>query len=273
MRASERQVALLTSGQILDALTATSVLCLPIGSHEQHGPHLPLATDTMIAQGFTDRLIASYGDSHDLWSLPAIPYGLSPEHAWAPGSITLPPKLLLDLLDATCSEYARATPARCLMIVNGHGGNRGLLDIAVHELTRRHHMNVCVIHPSSLSTVGSTGETPEIHAGSRETSIMLALFPHHVRLDLIPSDGAGSPGQDTAIARLVLARGTSWPWNSNDPALGRSGVIGNHPHQASAQLGEQVLSDALDRCPDIIDSLLQGRGATESSRPRRFAHP
>jgi len=117
----DRHFGRLTTDKITEALTSASVLCLPIGSYEQHGPHLPLHTDTVIAEQFTTRLVHQYGDSHDLWMLPTIPYGLSPEHDWAPGTITLPVRVLTELIDATCGEYVRSTPARNLLIVNGHG--------------------------------------------------------------------------------------------------------------------------------------------------------
>jgi len=157
----------LTAPGINEVLHDRSVLCLPIGSYEQHGPHLPLQTDTIIAEGFTERLVRRYGDQYDLWELPAIPYGLSPEHAWSAGTISLPISVLTSLIDAICAEYVRATPARNLAIVNGHGGNRGILEAVIYELRQRHRVNVCVVHPSSLSTVRADSALPEIHAGMR----------------------------------------------------------------------------------------------------------
>jgi creatinine amidohydrolase/Fe(II)-dependent formamide hydrolase-like protein len=96
-------------------LGAHSILCLPIGSYEQHGPHLPLQTDTVIAECFADRLVARYGDEFDLWALPVIPYGLSLEHAWSAGTISLTTRLLVRLLDAVVhldripADYAEDT--------------------------------------------------------------------------------------------------------------------------------------------------------------------
>lgn len=259
MTAPGRQIGRLATDEISRRLTASSVLCLPIGSYEQHGPHLPLYTDTVIAEQFTARLVGDYGDSHDLWALPAIPYGLSPEHAWAPGTITLPLSVVTGLVDAVCAEYVRATAARNLLIVNGHGGNRGVLEAVVYELRQRHRVNVCVLHPSSLATVRADSELPEVHAGLRETSVMLALSPQDVRLDRLPDHFATDPAQIGDIRRLVLDRGTTWPWDSADPSMSQLGIIGGDPRRASAALGEQIIRSALDRCPDIIARLVKAQ--------------
>jgi creatinine amidohydrolase len=147
------------------------------------------------------------------------PYGLSPEHAWSPGTITLPIRVLADVVDAICGEYVRATPARNLLIVNGHGGNRGILEAVVYELRQRHQVSVCVVHPSSLASVRADSELPEIHAGLRETSIMLALAPDDVHLDRLPDSYEPDPAHAPGIRGLVLDRGVTWPWKSDDRSM------------------------------------------------------
>ena len=76
-RHSKRLIEGLTSPEILQSVSKTSILCMPIGSIEQHGPHLPLNTDTILAQAFTDRIIARWITTFDLWQLPALSLGLS----------------------------------------------------------------------------------------------------------------------------------------------------------------------------------------------------
>src|SRR3974390_3392321 len=76
-----RSLGELTFPEIRRRLKETSVLCLPIGAIEQHGPHLPLNTDA----GIADR----WGDEFDLWLLPTVPISLSREHDWAPGTLSL----------------------------------------------------------------------------------------------------------------------------------------------------------------------------------------
>ncbi len=88
-RAASRTVGDLASSEVATALRSSAVLCLPMGSMEQHGPHLPLNTDTVIAEAMTRRIVARWGNELDLWQLPAVPVGLSREHDWAPGTLSL----------------------------------------------------------------------------------------------------------------------------------------------------------------------------------------
>ena len=84
-----RSIGELTYPDISKRLRASSILCLPIGSIEQHGPHLPLNTDVVLAEEFTRRIIARWGDTYDLWQLPTQAVSLAREHEWAPGTLSL----------------------------------------------------------------------------------------------------------------------------------------------------------------------------------------
>ncbi|GGJ90503.1 hypothetical protein GCM10010123_20410 [Pilimelia anulata] len=178
-----RQLGHLSSPQVRDQITASSVLCLPVGSTEQHGRHLPVDTDTVIAAGFTNQLAQTHGEELDLWVLPALPFGLALEHAWAPGAISLRTNLYAELVLQLVGEYVRATGARRLVIVNGHGGNRGVLEPLLRELAHDQHIEGIVVHPLSLTATRPRTDRPEVHAGIVETSLMLALAPALVRLD------------------------------------------------------------------------------------------
>src|SRR6185312_9750169 len=83
---ASRSIGELTFQDVSRQLRPTSILCLPLGSMEQHGPHLPLNTDTVIAEGITTRIVARWGERYDLWQLPALGLGLSREHEWAAGT-------------------------------------------------------------------------------------------------------------------------------------------------------------------------------------------
>ena len=146
-----RALGALTSADIRKRLSKSSVLCLPLGAIEQHGPHLPLNTDLVIAENVARLMAERLGDEFDLWTLPAIPVGLSREHAWAPGTLTLNVQSFAAMLRDLVADLARSLPARNLVIVNGHGGNRGILDALIYEMQAEFGFNVCVIHPLVLS--------------------------------------------------------------------------------------------------------------------------
>lgn len=245
----------LTAPEITARMNEESILCLPIGSCEQHGPHLPLHTDSVIAKQFTARLVDRCGDRHDLWTLPTIPFGLSLEHAWSPGTISLRVDELAALIDRVVGEHVRATPARRLLIINGHGGNRGFLEAITYELQAKHQVRICAVHPSSLSTVPVTSSLPEIHAGMRETSVMLALDPTNVHLDRLPEDFTADDTKRAEIKRLILDRGTTWPWLSSDARIATLGIAGGDPRLASTELGESILASALVACDTVLEQL------------------
>src|SRR5215510_3926575 len=114
---SNRVIGELTSPEIAIRVRDSSILCLPLGSIEQHGPHLPLDTDVVVAEGVTRRVVARWGDSFDLWQLPTVPVGLSREHDWAPGTLSLPLVSFVTLLRDLARDIVRALPARNLAII------------------------------------------------------------------------------------------------------------------------------------------------------------
>ena len=259
-RSDVRYLGSLTSVEVERKVSADSVLCLPIGSYEQHGPHLPLHTDVILAERFSQKLVARWGEEFDLWLLPAIPYGLSLEHAWAPGGVSLSLTLLSQYVLGMLSAVARAIPARHLLIVNGHGGNRGVLEGLVYEIRRDCGFNVCVTHPGGLSRIKTESPLPEVHGGRRETSVMLALAPEEVHLDRLAAASYQPPsGAKEAIDALVLARGTTWPWDSDDSSIASMGVVGD-ARGASASLGGQIVESVINEFGNVLRRLRE-RGA------------
>jgi creatinine amidohydrolase len=249
-----------TSPQIGRELTGNAVLCLPVGSTEQHGPHLPLATDTIIAEQFAAALADHVSGQHDLWLLPAMPFGLSAEHAWAPGTISLDTGTFTVLIRQLVGEYLRATSARRLVVVNGHGGNRGILEALQYELSANHQLASCVIHPLSLATAKPSSGPPDIHAGIGETSLMLHLAPGLVNMDALAGHGGDAQRQAEAVNRLIRDRGVTWPWSSCDPDIAEAGIIGD-PTDASARLGRAIFVSALEAAARAVTRLAGVPGA------------
>jgi creatinine amidohydrolase len=261
----------LTYPEVRAYLRETSILCLPMGAMEQHGSHLPLNTDAVIAEELARRIIARWGEEFDLWLLPTIFIGLSREHDWAPGTLSLSIGNFVALAEELAREIARSLPARNLLIVNGHGGNRGVLDTLMRELHAELRLNACAIHPFDLSQAASSSGVIDVHGGKHETSVMLALAPHLVRRDLIAS--AGKAPDPVHVAGMIFDRGVSFPWRTDDDRLARRGVIGD-PKGASAKLGQAIVESVIEQTRAVLARLLQNRpgvcSGQESQRgPRR----
>jgi creatinine amidohydrolase/Fe(II)-dependent formamide hydrolase-like protein len=250
-----RSIGELTSPDISRYLKETSILCLPLGAIEQHGRHLPLNTDLIVAEGLAKRIVTRAGEAFDLWQLPALPLGLSREHDWAPGTLSLSVRTFASVLREYAREVVRSLPARNLAIVNCHGGNRGVLENLLHELRGDFGLNACAIHPFDLAKV-DTGPGFDVHGGKSETSVMLALAPDQVRREMMrhPED----PPDQKNIQELIFDRGTTWPWRTDDPRLARDGIIGDAA-EASAELGETIIESVVRGSGAIFQRLLENQ--------------
>ena len=248
-----RDYTKLTRDEVAALLSPGSILCLPVGSTEQHGPHLPVGTDSVLADKFTDRLIATYRDRYDIWRLPCLEFGLSREHTGGAGTVSLDVVSYASAVRALVVALAEGQPARNLVLVNGHGGNRGVLETLILEFRREHALAAVVLHPTALSTVKSGSRLPEVHAGKSETSVMLELAPELVSLSRLPVPQQA--GDQPAVRKRILDRGVSWPWNSGDPGLNNDGVIGDAA-AASAELGREIVGSALANAGTVLHELV-----------------
>lgn len=252
-----RSVGELTFPDISKRLNARSILCLPIGSIEQHGPHLPLNTDVVLAEEFTRRIIARWGETYDLWQLPTLAVSLAREHQWAPGTLSLSIETMKSLLCELGREITRSLPVRNLAVINGHGGNRGILEALAQDLRADFGLNVCVLHPAAWAEVDPTTAVPEIHAGKNETSMMLAIAPHLVRREHIAQVNTSSTGD--AVRTTILDQAVTWPWTTRDQQIADMGVIGN-PKAASAEFGEHLLNQVVEKAGSVLKQLLDRQG-------------
>jgi creatinine amidohydrolase len=235
-----RNLVELSGDAVRSTLTADSVVILPTGSIEHHGPHLPLNTDALLAESLAVAAVEQgVAEGLDLWLLPTLTYTKSDEHHWAPGTMWLNHDTLMSTL-VDLGRSVAATPARKLVFMNGHGGNSALLQVAVRELRRRFGL-VTFAMPAGVQRSGTgapdgSGGADElgfgIHAGHGETSMVL-----HVRPDLVDMSLAerNVPEHLAGLEYIGFnARPVSFGWLSND--FGPSGVIGD-PTQATAEAG------------------------------------
>jgi creatinine amidohydrolase len=252
-----RLIGELTFLDIAKHLSTSSILCLPVGSIEQHGPHLPLNTDVMLAEEFTRRIIARWVASYDLWQLPTLSVGFAREHEWAPGTLSLSIEGMAAILRDIGREIVRSLPTRNLVIVNGHGGNRGILDAIAQDLRADFGLNLCILHPAAWADLdAANAESPEIHGGKNETSMMLAIAPHLVRSDQIAQ--LKNPPAGEAIRQVILDPAVSWPWTTDDKRIADLGVIGD-AQAASAEFGQRILDQAADKAGAVLKQLLNSQ--------------
>jgi mycofactocin system creatininase family protein len=202
-------------------------LAVPVGSTEQHGPHLPLDTDTRIATAVAGAVATSLADDPGLaWLVaPAIAYGASGEHQSFAGTISIGTDALTTLL----VEYGRSATcwAQRLLFVNGHGGNIAALGRAVRRLRAEGR------DAGWCPCVASGGDA---HAGHTETSILLHISPAEVRTE---RSRAGNAAPLSELLPSMRRGGVA--------AVSKIGVLGD-PTTATAADGERVLAEMTDDC-------------------------
>ena len=213
-----------------------STVVLPLGAHEQHGPHLPLGTDAFFVERVLEGVLARLAPDLPIWRLPLQSFGFSPEHEGFPGTVSLPAPVLLGLLDAVGAAVAGAGFAR-LLLFNGHGGQIALLQVAARQIHAR-WPRLAVLPCFLWSGPGQVLEDipePErsggLHAGRAETSLMLALSPGRVG----PLPVAESP--PAAPAGFSLEGAVPCAWTTRE--LSASGVVGD-PTGAGVAEGERI---------------------------------
>jgi creatinine amidohydrolase len=213
-----------------------TIALLPVAAIEQHGPHLPVGTDTMIAEGLLARLRRACPDDLDLRILPVQAVGKSNEHLWARGTLTLTAETALRAWTEIGLSVARAG-VRKLVIVTSHGGNVDLISILARELRVQAGMLAVKCgwgHDGLPPGMYPAAETAfGIHGGDMETSVMLALRP-----DLVDM-AAARDFRSTAEGAIVPPTGpASYGWIASD--LNPAGVVGNAAI-ATAAKGEATL--------------------------------
>ncbi|MER6463674.1 creatininase family protein [Streptomyces sp. NPDC001228] len=222
---------------------STQVAVLPVGSYEQHGPFLPLATDTLVACAVAREI----ADAFPVHLLPPVTVSCSHEHAAWPGTVSIS-SVTLHAVVRDIAESLRRSGVDALVVVNGHGGNYVLGNV-VQEASARGERTA--LYPAAedwetaLSRAGvETSALTDMHAGEVETSILLHAHPELVR-----------PGHESADftaddRRHLLTLGMS--------AYTESGVIGR-PSLGSAEKGKELLASLADSFGAVFELLTSAR--------------
>jgi creatinine amidohydrolase len=216
---SSSWLADLTSPEVAELAHAGAVLAVPLGSTEQHGPHLPLSTDSDVAVELC-RSVAAARD--DVVIAPPLFYGSSGEHAGFPGTLSIG-QAALELVVIELVRSATETFQRVLLVC-AHGGNAAAVTRAVTQL-RAEARDVLLVMPRWDG---------DAHAGRWETSLQLLLSPERVRMDRA---AAGATRPLAALMSALLAGGVR--------AVAPNGVLGD-PTGANIEFGRRLLGELED---------------------------
>ena len=222
------------------------IAVLPLGAHEQHGPHLPFETDTLIVEGIVARLAERLPADLPVTFLPVEPVGYSIEHMDVHGSKTLGYAEAVERWLAIAEDLHRKGIRKFVML-NAHGGNSPLMTIVATEARVRFNMLAVATSWTRFGlpegVIAPEEKAIGIHGGEIETSVMLALHPD--RVDMTKAADFPSRQSDfaTRFTHLRAYGPHAFGWKMAD--LNRQGVTGNAA-AATADKGEKLIGHAVE---------------------------
>ena len=237
-----RYFAYLTWQQI-QAMTnkENTVIIQPIGAIEQHGHHLPLVVDAAISEGVLGKALSLLDENIPAFALPTLYYGKSNEHDGFPGTISLSAQTLLSLLDEMATSVYQAG-FRKLILMNSHGGQPQIMEIVARDLHQKFpDMAVFPFFTWRVPNITNellTAKEQElgIHGGDAETSLMLALLPEQVNMNLAIKE---YPRNLAPNSLLSMEGKLPFAWLTRD--LSTSGVMGDAT-VATKEKGDRILN-------------------------------
>jgi creatinine amidohydrolase len=229
-----------TSGEV--AAGDARLAVVPVGATEQHGPHLPLEADTLLATAVAEAVVAR---TPGTTAGPVLALGCSAHHLAFPGTVSLRSQTFVAMVVDVCRSLAAA--GLTVLLLNGHGGNRAPLGTALIDLAEEGLRAYSLTYWDLLEDVmtaelGDEAPTASGHACALETSLMQHLHPDSVRADLIPPGGTPATWPDPHMFSTDAVQVVR-PFEEISP----DGVIGR-PSLASPELGRRLFDAAVERC-------------------------
>ena len=238
---SDRYFPYLTWREIAQMPNKENVVIIqPVGAIEQHGHHLPLVVDSAISVGVLGKALDKLPIEIPAYALPCLYYGKSNEHAGFPGTISLSAKTLLAVIKETALSIYQAG-FRKLILMNSHGGQPQIMEIVARDLHQEYQdFQVFPWFTWRVPNIASELLTPKelelgIHAGDAETSLMLALLPEHVKMDLAVKEYPRNLPQNS-----LLSMEGSLPFSWLTREVSTTGTMGDAT-TASKDKGDRIL--------------------------------
>jgi creatinine amidohydrolase len=248
----ERNFAYLNWKQV-DALPREStLLVLPTAAIEQHGHHLPLATDTLINNLLLGHALARLPLRLSVYALPPVHYGKSNEHIGFPGTLSLSASTFMAVLRDLGASLAGAGFQR-VVLYNTHGGNTPLIDVMARDLRAEYKLRTFALHGSAgakFDGLSSQERTYGFHAGEVETAFLLASVPELVDRTAYTSNYIA----DASKPELLLPENAPATFAWLTPEIAPSGVLGD-PRTATPENGARWLEQASRRLAAALEAM------------------
>lgn len=234
------------------------VIVQPVGSIEQHGPHLPIIVDSAIASAVLGKALSKLNPKVPAYALPPLYYGKSNEHWHFPGTITLSAQTLLAVLTEMAESIYRSG-FRKLVLMNAHGGQPQVMEIAARDIHQKYED--FLVFPLFTWRVPNNAKellTPQelkygIHAGDGETSLLLSILPEQVKMERAVAEYPQELPEDSLLS---MEGKLPFAWVTRD--LSQSGVMGDAT-VATKEKGDRLLESLGEGWVRVIEDVYQFR--------------
>lgn len=258
---ASRYLPYLTSPEIAALPKDRAAVVLSVASIEQHGPHLPCITDSLLGQTLLGMALERLSPDVQVWVVPPLSYGKSNEHRSFAGTLTLSAQTLAAVVRDIALSVARAGFKR-LVLLNSHGGNPPVLDYIARDIHEETGMQLFSIMISRMGLPDMVTDPDEnawgMHAGESETSWVLALAPELVHMERTAANGVGDyPRMPEGIRHLAVRGPVGFSWLTAD--LSAVGVLGN-PRSASAEKGRAYVAATVEKLAGVLEEIASFEG-------------